>query len=156
MPTFPWVPLPDDVADALAARVPDGFSADTVPSDSRVAAMIDLVAMELIGETSTFDSTVVTNPSAPEDEQITLGDLAKVACTWGAASYIEGTLYPEQNHLGDNDTLSSHLYRRWRTSLARLIDAIQRNRSQDKVFSLYVGRDRVRDEARWNELLAAE
>jgi len=154
MPTFSWSPTVDEVADALAARVPDGFSEDTIPTATRVSGMIELVAMELVGETSTFDPTILTNPSAPEDERITLGDLARVAVTWGAASYVEGTLSPEQNYLGESDTLASHLFRRWRSAVARLIDAIQRNRGQDRVTMLYLGRNRERDEARLLELQA--
>lgn len=155
MPTFSWAPLPDEVADALAARVPDGFDENTIPTAARVAGMIELAAMEIVGETSTFDPSIVTNPAADAEEQITLGDLARVACTWAAASYIEETYYPEQNHLGDRDDLASHLYRRFRTALDRLVDGIQRNRGQDKVTMLFTGRDRVKDAARWQELIDA-
>lgn len=126
----------------MATRLPpSGFSATTRPSESDADQIIGHVCSEIVSRTSTFDPTVVTNPSAPVAEHVTLGDLAKFAAILGAASYMESAHYPESQALGQ-DTPATTLNSRFMTAVQRLVDAIQRNRNQDRTTQLYLGNRR--------------
>ena len=151
MPTFSWTPTASQIAPMMVARVPGGFTDDTIPTADAIEAIAAQVAVEVVGRTSTFDPAVITNPAAAEAEQTTLGDLAKWACILGASAYAESAFYPEQQYQ-QADTPASQLNARFNTAVSRLVDAIQRDRQQDRFFGMFIGRNRIRDDRRWQEI----
>lgn len=118
-----WTPSPADVKAVIPQRVAgEAFSATTSPTADQVTSIIADVTAEVVGEVGPFDSTTVLNPTAPAEDQISLGDLAKRAATLGAASQVEDSFFPEQQtSVGpygvESDGGNQHLYARYRRAL---------------------------------------
>jgi hypothetical protein len=128
-----WTPSPADIKAVIPQRLDgEAFSATTVPTVDQVEGIISDLVGEVVGEVGPFDPTVVLNPNAPADDQITLGALAKRAATLGTASQIEDSFFPEQQtpvgaYGVEQDGGNQHLYARYRRSvdlLRRHVDAI--------------------------------
>lgn len=118
-----WTPTPAEVHAVIPQRVGGGaFSEATIPTKTQVEAVIADVVAEVVAEAGPFDSTVVVNPAAGIDDQVTVADLANRAATLGAASQIEDSFFPEQQtSVGpygvEQDGGNQHLFARYRRAL---------------------------------------
>jgi hypothetical protein len=118
-----WTPSPADVKSEIPQRVGgEEFTPNTTPTVTQVQLVIDKVVAEVVGEVGPFDPMVVLNPTAPVEDRITLGDLAKNAAALGAASRIEDQFFPEQQiatgmYGVHADGGNQHLYARYRRAV---------------------------------------
>lgn len=108
------------------------FDDDSIPSRDDVRSLASQVVTEIVGDVGGFDPAWVTNPDevAAGGVAVTLADLARWAATLGTASYVETSLFPEQNETAS--ATGTQLYQRYKEAIDRLRVAVQAWRAKAK------------------------
>lgn len=103
-----------------AANVRAESSERNYPDDTLTPAIASAV-IDVISEVGPFDETWIINPDEPADDQVTLGDLARMAAAARAAQIADVGSFPEQSPYGETSGgQPTWLFARYRDRLDQL------------------------------------